>query len=315
MEEQLGKFFSGEATEREVEEVMRWRNESAENAELFFLTKNLWISSEQSVKVPPAGLLDDIIGEVDDVNRMPDTRWQYLPWAAVIALLLGFGWWTFLRGNIEGVSDELLPMVEIFQLDDGSELTLYKGSTFSVLEMSDEQRVVEITGRGYFDVARDESRPFVVYAEDAKVQVLGTSFVVDTRAAGTEVLVASGTVSMAPQRQSDTEAIVLEQGDRGLLVSDQLTLSKQRIENENFMAWSSGILSFDQEQLSDVSAVLKEVYGLDVTFGNKDIAGCQLTAKYKRKSGEEVVRLIADTFDMKYRITGQTVEFSGRGCR
>jgi len=314
MEEQLGKFFSGEATEREVEEILRWRSESAENAEVFFSTKMLWTGSEnlKEGKAPNA-VLDTILQEPGAEIGI----WRYLPYAAVIALLLGFGWWFFLRPTADVLSDDLLPMVEIHQLEDGSQLTLYRGSSFSIEEMSEERRVVNLTGKGFFDVARDESRPFTVLAADARIEVLGTSFVIDAYTPDrTKVFVASGVVSMSTNTAVTdvVETTVLEEGDKGVLRAGEAVVKKQPIDDQNFMAWSSGILSFDEDELSEVGEVLNEVYGLSFSFKNEQAANCQLTAKFRRKSGEQVVRLIADTFDMTYKITGDKVEFSGKGC-
>ncbi|MEM9327948.1 MAG: FecR domain-containing protein [Bacteroidota bacterium] len=314
MEEQLGKYFSGEATEQEILEIRRWRNESEENARSFLESKRLWVEAGMATIEAPKEVLKRIV----DVEEKSVSRpWTLLRYAAVISLLLAMGWWFFLRPTDAGLRDELLPMVEIHQLEDGTKLNLYRGSSFSVVKMTEDQRIVRLQGKGFFDVVRDEERPFVVETEHARVEVLGTSFVVDTKALeGTEVLVASGKVSMAPKEERENaDALLLEVGDKGVLADDASVLEKRDIANENFMAWSSGVLSFKEEELADVGEVLKEVYGLQVSFTNSEAANCQLTAKYRRKSREEVVRLIADTFDMKYRIKGNQVQFSGRACQ
>ncbi len=313
MEEQLGKFFSGEATEHEITEIMHWRNESADNAELFFETKKLWIGSENLKQIPPKDIFESIVAEPTKTVGL----WSYLRYAAVIAMLLGFGWWWYTSSTSSAMQD-ILPMVEVHQLEDGTQLNLYKGGTFSVIEMSDQQRVVEMSGKGFFDVVRDESRPFIVLAEGTRVEVLGTSFVVDSEEADrTEVLVASGKVRVSPETVAgeSSDQLVLEKGEMGILTKAELKLEKRAIEDENYLAWSSGLLSFDQDQLHTVGTVLEEVYGLEVKFNNSDIGSCQLTAKFQKKRGNEVVRIIAETFDMQYTIEGNLVEFSGSGCR
>jgi transmembrane sensor len=59
-------------------------------------------------------------------------------------------------------------------------------------------RKVDITGRAYFDVAKNESAPFSIKTVDFDVTVLGTSFVVDQNAS--EVDVISGVVKVSTEK-------------------------------------------------------------------------------------------------------------------
>ncbi len=64
------------------------------------------------------------------------------------------------------------------QLPDGSVVFLNAGSVLTYNQFSDTLREVTIIGEGYFDIIRDENRPFIVHADKIDINVLGTRFTV-----------------------------------------------------------------------------------------------------------------------------------------
>ncbi len=64
------------------------------------------------------------------------------------------------------------------QLPDGSVVFLNAGSLLTYNQFSDTLREVTLTGEGYFDIIRDEQRPFIVHADNIDINVLGTRFTV-----------------------------------------------------------------------------------------------------------------------------------------
>ena len=319
MEDLLGKYFSGEASAEEIDEIKQWRSSNAENARFFLESKSVWQSATSFE--PPAGLLDSIINDRANVVEMAQEKtFSWIRYAAVISLLLvaGFAGWFVLNDGVDPILPETPPLAQAVILEDGSTLTLYKGATHEVIEMDRQQRVVRVTGKAYFDVIRDENRPFVIYANDARVEVLGTSFSIDTESEmGTEVMVESGKVAVSHNPEvfkGQNEQVLLVKGEMGIVEPLKDAITKQKIYDENFLSWSSGILSFKEENLADVGQLMKEVYGLDVQFESAALEKCQLTAKFHKKSAEEIIQIISATFDIEHRITNDRVVFSGKGC-
>ncbi|MEM9261984.1 MAG: FecR domain-containing protein [Pseudomonadota bacterium] len=65
---------------------------------------------------------------------------------------------------------------EVFLLADGSEITLGAASDVEVRLEKDKRRIELKNGSAAFKVARDETRPFIVQADDFTARVLGTEF-------------------------------------------------------------------------------------------------------------------------------------------
>jgi transmembrane sensor len=104
-------------------------------------------------------------------------------------------------------------------LSDGTRIRLDAGSSLKYpAEFGDEERVVFLSGEGFFEVAHNKEKPFVVHANHAIVEVLGTEF--NIRAWQPEqrvtVAVAEGRVSLGTEGTT-TQAVELNKGQMSSL--------------------------------------------------------------------------------------------------
>lgn len=74
------------------------------------------------------------------------------------------------------------------KLEDGSVVELFPGSQLAC-EFKSNAREIHLTGRGFFKVARDSSKPFTVYSNDISTTALGTSFTISAYSGNNEVQV------------------------------------------------------------------------------------------------------------------------------
>ena len=148
-------------------------------------------------------------------------------------------------------------------LPDGSIVTLNTDSRIVVDFSASERNVDLIRGQSYFEVAQDETRPFVVDAGDKRVTALGTAFDVRYRnETAVEVTLVKGLVevdrfegSAAADRQptalEPVYTIRLEPGQR--LVASTANAPEvvtPLIANE--IAWRDGRLIFQDRPLAEV---------------------------------------------------------------
>ena len=82
-------------------------------------------------------------------------------------------------------------------MPDGSTLWLNSSTTLNVDYSKNYRRINLIKGEAHFEVAKDATRPFEVYAGNRLVRAIGTAFTVHKVNGAIEVLVSEGTVELA----------------------------------------------------------------------------------------------------------------------
>lgn len=122
------------------------------------------------------------------VVAMPNKRWAWnIGIAAAFSAVIGLGSLIYINSSrtldeIDDCANSYYASADksLIVLEDGTEVILAKGATIGY-EFTEDKRAVVLKGQAYFDVARDENRTFsvVLQGRDAKVEVLGTCFVID----------------------------------------------------------------------------------------------------------------------------------------
>ncbi|MEM7741718.1 MAG: FecR domain-containing protein, partial [Pseudomonadota bacterium] len=166
-------------------------------------------------------------------------------------------------------------VIQQIDLDDGSIATLGAASQIDVFFSDAERRVVLITGTAFFDVARDETRSFVVEAGDMTATALGTEFDVRWVADVVRLAVAEGRVEVRYPLVQDEETLN-QLSRRVLQVGQQVTAAPlsgledtRPISINAIGAWRDSRLMYDgvslQELAADVSRYVDVPVKIDPT--------------------------------------------------
>lgn len=319
MEELLVKYFSGEATEVESAQVVEWRGASKENAEEFLSYKKTWTLTSARVEVDQS-ILNGIIGDsTDELKIVPIWKQRSFQVAASVIVILCAVFY-LLKSDVEDQPfGQVVAVKTTFELPDGSSVTVQKGGSIDLIDFS-EVREVAITGKVYFDVERDESKAFLINTEGAIIKVLGTSFVVNANEHqhSTEVMVESGVVSLGQNPKTfgaNSMEIRLNKGEMGIIQIGERGIKKKKISDANYLSWQNEIITFKNARLREVSNTLEDVYGLSIDFVNPSLEKCSLTAKFNKKTADEVMNIIAETFQIEVTKTGDKIVFDGEACQ
>lgn len=128
---------------------------------------------------------------------------QFLrPALAVPILVCAFTWLVISHTPTETQVDNLVLKTKMGEklnhvMPDGSILWLNSSTTINVDYSEDYRRINLMTGEAHFEVAKDATRPFEVYADNRLVRAIGTAFTVHKLNGKVEVLVSEGTVELA----------------------------------------------------------------------------------------------------------------------
>lgn len=213
----ISKYLKKTATDDEKREMASWLEESEENRRFYSLfAANC--SLHETVTSPALNRdveammarLDARIAESEQLRRRIPARIALcaFSFAAAVALLFFVFKGTSVMAPARPQPAELAvnntsSTIHI-SLEDGTNVYLASGArlTYNVSTLKG-SREAELEGEAYFDVARDEARPFVVKTSNIGVRVLGTAFSVSSSADGSQVVLERGAVRiLSPEGHS-----------------------------------------------------------------------------------------------------------------
>ena len=169
------------------------------------------------------------------------------------------------------------------------------------------ERVVELDGEGYFEVATDAKKPFRVITAQQQVEVLGTAFNLMNYRDEKEVktTLVEGKVNVSTDQHDNPVSVVLLPAEQARLVSGHL--SKQAVDVETEIAWQKGLFAFRSEPLADIMRQIARWYDVKVVFEG-DIASRTFSGTVSRYADiNELLETLALTDKVQFELKGKTI--------
>lgn len=225
-----------------------------------------------------------------------------LKYAAMLLLPLFTGMmvWYVMDKRVDETSDMVecyVPRGEQKQvtLPDGTDVVLNSGTLFVYpRHFHGGRRQVYLSGEGFFEVTRDERKPFVVCAGPLDIRVLGTSFNVDAYPEEEEIITTLNTGSVrAHLSEDDSKGVTMKPDEKMVYNKEKQTFELFSVDADEYAAWTEGELLFDECPLAAVLKMLERKY--DVTFRCGE--GIDLNERYTMKfqpdeTIEDVMRIL-----------------------
>lgn len=179
---------------------------------------------------------------------------------------------------------------EVVELEDGSVVKLNTGTHIEV-DFTDAKRTIYLLGgEAYFEVARNESVPFVVIANGTQAEALGTAFGIQILGDQIEVLVTEGLVRVKPSSELTTSAleatyspIILKAGQ--LMQVDNSAPPEIRQINSDDIAhnllWQQKMLAFEGETLQQVIEEFSRYTQLKLVVADAETAGIRVGGYFR----------------------------------
>ena len=203
------------------------------------------------------------------------------------------------RNNPEWVSVATVSgQLKDVYLPDSTLVSMAGNSTlrYDVKKYGKERRVVEMTGKAFFQVKRNEARPFSVHTAMTEVTVLGTSFQVSEQPDMTEVDVVTGKVRFAAGKEP--EPVILTAGMSASYSNEKKEIDILKEENLNNLSWKTKQLRFNDTPLEKVIRDLNEYYQVEI-INKVDSPDSRLTATFNDLPLDEVLMVINQTLDIR----------------
>ena len=155
-------------------------------------------------------------------------------------------------------------------LPDGTEVWLNAASAIRYpTAFTGKERKVEINGEAYFEVVKNEEKPFVVNLEnEAEVEVLGTHF--NINAYDNEEAIRTTLLEGSVRVRSGMRQAVIRPGEQAQMRRNALdAIAVKTADPEKVMAWKNGFFNFENASLEEILRQLERWYDIEVVYSGK----------------------------------------------
>ena len=309
-------YLDGHCTAEEAHELLLWVTESEENRLYFKALKEqheVWNLTDFAMpeldEADVEAALDAVNAKIDAVEET-DTNIVQMPWlrrnyryvsgvaaAFLIALFVGF----LVRNSFDSTMTYAYngQNESSFVLPDGTSVNFNSEGTLSYPEHFDKaNRAVDFEGVAYFDVTKDENKPFVIHCNNMDVEVLGTTFLLnadkDTERYFVDLYTGKVRMTAFDEKGRELSQIEVTPGERGVwnaAEGELKTMSYPEVKEEELV--NNHVLVFDNESLSKIVEALEYLYKVEIEL-DEACAAKKLTARFSdEESIDEVLETIA----------------------
>ncbi|QEC42908.1 FecR family protein [Pseudobacter ginsenosidimutans] len=128
------------------------------------------------------------------------------------------------------------------------------------------ERVVEISGEAYMEIAKNNKQPFIVNANGTEIVALGTSFNVNAYPdeSGVKTTLIDGGVRV--RKLSAAEAKVLGPGQQAIVNGNIDYVKVESVDTEQVLAWRNGFFSFNNADIKTIMRQLSRWYDINIIY-------------------------------------------------
>lgn len=190
------------------------------------------------------------------------------------------------------------------KLPDGSKVWLNAASALKYPTVFKKERVVEVSGEAYFEIAPHADMPFSVMVNGSKVEVLGTAFNINAYPdeSGVRTTLVEGAVRV--------KDLVLSPGQQAHLANGK-TVLVPGADIAQATAWKNGLFNFYKMDIPAVMRQLSRWYNVDVVYEGKMPERQFWGALERQLSLEQVLEFLRET-GVHCRIEGRKLIVSGQ---
>lgn len=223
----------------------------------------------------------------------------FLTGAATSELVTGKRQETVLMASSENISSYTLP--------DGSKVWLNKNSWLAYNQKFGKRtRQVALKGEGYFEVNRDERRPFIVKMQnDLDIKVLGTTFNACNYPSlnKAEVILRSGSVQVSDIGRN--EYVILKPNQK--FTWNEGTAEISSVNAMNCCRWFEHRLVFDNVKLKDILENLSHKYQTEISLNVGNLADKHMSMTIRDESVEDILDILTTLLPIRWRYQGAEI--------
>ncbi|WP_126249015.1 FecR family protein [Chitinophaga rhizosphaerae] len=190
-------------------------------------------------------------------------------------------------------------------LPDGSSVWLNAASSLRFpTAFNGKERVVELRGEAYFEIAKNVQQPFRVQVKDMTVQVLGTHF--NVMAYEDEATVRTTLLEGAVKVGQGGHSLDMRPGQQVTAHPAGNMSIQDGVDVEEAVAWKNGYFHFNHESLPGVMRQVGRWYDAEISYEGA-VPDREFGGKIARSSSVKDVLKILELSGIRFRIEGKKI--------
>jgi len=299
--------------DNEVEDSVRtkfevWLMESTANQEAYLEVSKLWDRFDSPAALEKLAVAMDQKSFFDKRER--DNRFKKTVAGVLSAIAISIASlysYQYLQSQpvMQLATQATFGEVESKRLEDGTVLTMNTGTDIEVTYYRDRRLVKLKRGEAIFNVARDESRPFIIDSGHARVSVLGTRFAVNRMQKLIRISVDHGLVKVEKQNAKGEASapLMLHKGEVAEVRLEQASPTRLDRQASDAFTFEKGVITFDKASIDEIAETLTRYRKTPVIAQAYLADNRQITAVINANSIETFLRRLPDMAPVKVTTT------------
>jgi hypothetical protein len=174
------------------------------------------------------------------------------------------------------------------------------------------KREVSLEGEAYFEVAKDQSKPFTVSIKGVLVEVLGTSFNIKAYPEDKEsfTTLVEGKVKLNSGNRSSGVSF-LEPDQQAVYDPATSEMTVQKVEAKQFVQWISGKYVFTNQPLDEIMKTLSRWYDFNYQYEDESLKKIRFEGGLnKYENINAILEIIKKTGKVNVTVKGKEVLFT-----
>ncbi|PXY43806.1 FecR family protein [Flavobacterium hydrophilum] len=190
-------------------------------------------------------------------------------------------------------------------LADGTKVYLNTVSSIKYpTRFNGDQRMVELEGEAYFEVAKNKDKPFIVKSANQSIEVLGTHF--NVHAYNNESVIKTTLLEGSVAITYKNQKAILKPGQQSNVADNLNKIVIRKVDTEAAVAWKNGRFKFDNADLKSVMKQLERWYGIKVEYRG-DVSDVRFNGgTFMNKNLSEVLKVL-ELSNIKFKVEGKTI--------
>lgn len=364
----IGRKLAKEASAEELQELEQLLRSHPDVHFPFQILSDSWASTQSDEedettvaysrhldRMQQQGLpsLDQVSGDKDDTGFLLEGSRRRLTSRSLVISICTFSlalitvWW-FMRPPQEKSADASQPAAVISEvstkfgsrsevhLPDGTHVWLNAGSKLTYDENFNKTlREVKLTGEAFFDVARNQSKPFVIHVSNVDIKVLGTRFNVKSYPgeAITEASLIHGKIEVSVKSR-DQEKFILHPNEKIVVKNDSVAIAKPAsaepathqlpepviaIQHLTYQqkdsviletSWVDNKLIFQDESFEDLAKKMERWYGVSIQFKDRSLQQERFNGSFTTETVAQALSALKIAEPFNFRIDHNIITIS-----